>query len=457
MIGASAKTNNIGILPSTGRLSFVGFLKRYPILLLAFGPPIFRASSGIDATKGVVDFWAFIQVGWISVLAIRAILRIAYAKSFIIPKQIRSALRLAFILGLLFLVSAAYSTNPLVSVAYSILYIFAWICVVEFIANVHMKPPEWLQFIFQLRLIAFILFDLVVLTVVFNPKIVMVVIPDIGIRLSGGTVASIAVICPLMAIVSAYAFLYSLESKARSVFYFLVGITGTVITQSRGSELALLFSLFILLFTWAKTGKRFAQLTLSGVMAAIVLIGLLVGYYGGLRLWSVLNRGQSTIGIESASGRTEVWMFVIKYCMSHPQGMGYIAGFRSIFREYYALGLQFDVSRIGTAHNAFIQVLADAGWLAFIIYVMMIYKILSIGWHYAGRNMLAASTQNTNTLHAIRCALLLLIFCVADGMNSAEFVLPLRSVFYLELIIISVILGCSAELLTRARRPIEQL
>jgi hypothetical protein len=53
--------------------------------------------------------------------------------------------------------------------------------------------------------------------------------------------------------------------------------------------------------------------------------------------------------------------------------------------------------------------------------------------------------------HAIQCALVLLIFYFADGMDAADFSLPLRAAFYMQNIIIAIILGASASMLTASR------
>src|SRR5271157_3304809 len=129
------------------RFSFLKLLQRYPIFLLAFGPPIFRFES-VDATKGILDFWSILQVSLLFAVAIRAIWRLAAAQSILIPKQIRSILILAFFLGALYLASAEYSPSRIVSAAYSILYFLSLICVVEFIVDVYRNPPNWLQFMF---------------------------------------------------------------------------------------------------------------------------------------------------------------------------------------------------------------------------------------------------------------------------------------------------------------------
>jgi len=433
------------------RISFMRFFQRYPIFLLAFGPPIFRPSAGIDATKGVVDFWAFLQVGLLSVVAFRASWRLAAAQTILIPRQIRSILKLAFFLGLLFIASSLYSNSRTVSAAYSILYFLTWISVVEFIVDVYRNPPNWMQCIFQLRLISFLLFGVVLFTLLFAPQLVLYVLPGAGIRLLGGAVATVTVICPTISIISAYTYLNSLEPKPRAVFFFLTGLIGTLATQSRGSEFALLFSFMVLAYGWAKTGRRSSHMFVSGLMASILISGAIVGIIGGGRIWNTINRGQNAAGIASASGRTEIWKFVIQYCMTHPQGMGYIAGFRTIFREYFALGLQVEVTHIGTAHSAYIQVLADAGWLALAIYLVMIAKVIIYGLNHANIRNSVAFAPNNVSRHAVRCALVLLVFCLVNGIYSSEFVLPLRGIFYMQNLFIAIILGASARMVIASR------
>jgi len=399
----------------------------------------------------VIDFWAFIQVGLLCAISARAIWRLSSAQSIRIPKQVRSIYKMAFFLGLLFLASSVYSTSRLVSAAYSILYILTMICVVEFIVDANKYPPNWMQCLFHLRLIALLLFVAILLTLTFYPSIVMAVIPGVGIRLGGGAVAPVTVICPMIAIISAYTFLHSLESRARSVLFFMVGLTGTLITQGRGCEFALFLSFAILGIGWAKTGRRSAYVFISGLMASILLSGMLLGAIGGGRIWNTFNRGQNAQDIASASGRTQVWNFVIQYCLAHPQGMGYIAGFRTIFRQYFTLGLRIDVTGFGNAHNVYMQVLADAGWLALAIYLIMMVKIVSLGWRFAKKRALVTFESDSVPRHAIQCALVLLIFYFADGMDAADFSLPLRAAFYMQNIIIAIILGASASMLTASR------
>jgi O-antigen ligase len=162
----------------------------------------------------------------------------------------------------------------------------------------------------------------------------------------------------------------------------------------------------------------------------------------------VFNRGQSAEGIASASGRVENWKFVIQYCSTHPQGMGYVAGFRILFKEYYVLGVQLFADRIGNAHNTYMQTLADAGWLALGVYLVLLVRIILLGLRFTKKKLLLTVASDSRSSHAIRCSLILLVFCLAVGMDGADCCVPLRAPYYLQNITIAIILGISARMLT---------
>jgi O-antigen ligase len=438
-----------GIQPRK-RLSFLRFLMRYPIFLLAFGPPVFR-SSGIDITQGQVDVWSLLQTGLLCAVTIRAVLRLAAAESVFIPKQIRSILKYALFLGLLFLVSAIYSPSHFATAAYSFLYLFTIICVTEFIVDVYRNPPDWVQCLFHLRFISFLMLVVVLFALAVNPELVMQVLPGEGIRLRGGAVAPVTVICPMIALISAYSFLHTLEARFRASLFLLIGLAGTLLTQIRGCEIALLLCLLFLAALWAKSSKHAVYLFISGLMASTILFVTVTAVVGPETIWNRFNRGQSAEGIESASGRTELWAFVVRYCTTHPWGMGYVDGFRVIFRQYYSLSTGQNLSQLGTAHNTYFDVLAGAGWLALAVYLIIIAKTVKLAWRFARRQTSPSPATGSATRHAIRCALVLLVFCLAYGMGATEFSAPLRAGFYILYIIIAIILGASAGMIADTR------
>jgi len=436
-------------------LSFLRFLLRYPIFLLAFGPPIFRpldAYSGVDTSQAHFDFWSILQAGWIVSIASWSILRLAYAPSVLIPKQIQSILKYAVFLGVLFVISVTYSPGPAISAEFSILYFLTLSCIVAFIADVYWNPPDWMQCLFRLRLISLILLVAVLGALAVQPALVLIVIPGAGIRLLGGAVATMNAICPIIAIISAYCFLYSLESRAKSALLFVVGIVGLAITQVRGAEIALFIVLTVLVIGWGKTSKRAAYILISSFIISALIAVSVVASIGGDIIWRTFNRNQNTADMLTASGRTGVWMFVIQSSLTNPQGMGYIAGIRKTRRPEYATNLHASLYNVGGTDNSFMEVLADAGWLALGFYLTMMIKTITLGRRLEkSQPAFGRSREETTTSRALGCALLLLFFCLLEGMEGSDFVTPLRQEFYLQNVILAVILGASTSRLIALR------
>lgn len=444
-------TRQASNMQSPPRLSALGFFARYPIFLLAFGPPVFRL-TGVDVTEGKLDPWSFLQIGLLFAVAVSAITRLATARSILIPREIRSILKYAFILGALFLISTIYSPSRFSTAAYSILYLITWVCIVEFIANVYRNPINWMQCLFQLRLISLLLLILSVICLFISPLLVMKVVPEEGIQFLGGGVAPVSVVSAVMVIVSGYAFLYSLEGKMRSAFYMFLGLTGVVATLSRGGEISSLLSLAVLGIVWARTTKRSAYAAIGAMLSATLLAGVAVAAIGGERIWSAFNRGEDISRIESASGRTEVWRFVLHYCMNHPQGMGYIAGFRVIFKQYFSLSSGKTLDQLGTAHNTLFDILAGAGWLALAVYLILLAKLVWMALRVIKEQSHVDVLQGNACRHAIQCSLLLLFYCFVYGMGATEFLAPLRAGFNYQYIIMAIILGATAKLIAESRR-----
>jgi len=323
---------------------------------------------------------------------------------------------------------------------------------VGFIADVYWNPPNWMHCLFHLRLILFALLGLVLAALFIEPGLVMQVVSGSGIRLLGGTIGPMSGVPAPIAIISAYCFLHSLESRARSVLSFLAGVAGVLVTQARGVEISLFIVLAILAVGWGKTSKRAAYVLISAFMISALLVGSVVAVVGGDRIWNKFNRNQSTADILTASGRTGVWMFVIRSSLTNPQGMGYIAGIRKTRRPEYGSNLHASLYKVGGTDNSYMEVLADAGWLSLAMYLTVIFKTLALGWRLEKRQALSGTPDvDSTTRHALRCAILLLVFCLLEGMEGSDFVIPLRQEFYMQNVIIALILGASTSMLIALR------
>jgi hypothetical protein len=198
--------------------------------------------------------------------------------------------------------------------------------------------------------------------------------------------------------------------------------------------------------------KRSAYLFVSALMAFTLLASAVIGEIGGERIWQAFNRGQDVEGILTASGRTGVWAEVIRYSLIHPQGMGYIAGIRgSRIAPNSDASMHGTLKNLGGTDNSFMEVLTDAGWLALALYLLMLFRTIAMGWRFAKKDASAALASDIYVRHSIRCALLLLMFCLAEGMEGSIFTIPLLGAFYCQNILIAMILGASANILVASR------
>jgi O-antigen ligase len=208
----------------------------------------------------------------------------------------------------------------------------------------------------------------------------------------------------------------------------------------------------VIVLKWARMSKKAAYIVVAGAMGCALVGGAVVSVTGVERLWAIFNRGQDLSGLETASGRTGVWRDQIIYCISHPQGMGYIAGVRAFHRRDFATNLHAALTNIGGTDNSYMEVLTDAGWLALALYVFVLAKTFSLGWRFAKRPYRSHFLDSGRVLHhPLRCALFLFSFCLAEGMESSMYTIPMFECFYVQNILIAMILGASATMLVASR------
>ena len=172
-------------------------------------------------------------------------------------------------------------------------------------------------------------------------------------------------------------------------------------------------------------------------------------------MWKRFNRGEDTEGIVTASGRTVIWTEIIEDCLTHPQGLGYIAGIRQTHRVGSATSMHDLLHRNGGVDNSFIEILGSAGWLALALYLIILAKTIVLGMRSLKKLVYLSPSSAIEFRHSLHCALLLLMFCLAEGMESSGFATPLQEPFYLQIVLIAMILGASGSVLIefRPRHP----
>ncbi len=436
---------------SSQRLSWPRFFLRYPIFLLAFGPPLFRAAdkyAGVDTSKAHFDIWTILQLGLIGLVSSRALLRLANSRIIRLTAPVRSVVKYWLFLGLMFVVSIAYSPGRAVSFAYSVIYFLILTSITEFLVDTYRTPPDWMQCLFALRLVSLLLFLAVLVTLPISPGMVLE-----GFRLLGGSVASVPLIAPVIAIVSAYSFLHSLEPRLQAALLTLLGIAGTAVTQWRGAEIGLIVIFLILGLVWARESLRSAYKLVGASVALSLVVILVLLTVGAGRVWNRFNRGGDFQNIVTISGRTELWSEVIAYCSVHPQGMGYIAGIRSSrISSGGSTSFHSSLTHMGGTDNSYFEVLADAGWIALLLYLVILFKIIALGMRFALEHSRRRPRSELIHRRPIQCALLIFGFCLIDGMDSSIFATPLTQAYYFQHIAMAVILGTASSIILARRR-----
>jgi len=431
--------------------SYLKLLLRYPILLLASGPPYAMVPADLhgnyDPTQPHYDFWILFRVALLFVVAARAVYRLASAPSLLIPRSSRTVLSLAFFLGVLFAISSVYSSGRTLTIEYAFMYLLTLICVVEFLVDVYQDPPDWMHFVFGLRFICLASLFLLLLVLPFNPQL-GIMNTHYGFRLLGGGICQVNSVCPVIAIISAYSFLHSLGSKILSAFFFLAGAIALAASQWRGAEISLLLVLIVLGIAWARTRKHFVRTVVSVAVASILFTGLVIAVLGSHRVWATFSHDQEPREVLHGSGRFEQWSALLNYSVRHPQGMGYVAGIRSTRIGQFAKGERWEQSPFAFIDNGYMEVLGDAGWLAFLIYATILVMTAACGWRLVKSRSFASVPQNGVTSDSLRCTMLLFMYFLLQQMENSDYAIPLRQSFYLQYIVIAFILGQSAVMLS---------
>ncbi len=394
------------------------------------------------------------QVAWIGAIALCASVRLLKKGTLALTKRSRSVLALMIALGVLFVISVLYSQGRTLSAEFSLLYFADLICIIEFVIDTYTNPPDWLQCIFQLRLVAIILNLLVLICIAIQPALVMNGDPySSEVRLMGGSVCAEAVFLPIIMLVSAYSFLYGLESRAKSAILFLLGMGGLLVAQIRGADLIVLGLLFVIATWWARSSRNTSRLFAGGLVFAVLAFGALVATVGAGEIWTQFNRGQDVSNLFTASGRTIYWQDVIDYSVSHPWGMGYIAGIRHMQFGVHKANLHSDLTNPGGTDDAYMQTLTDAGWLSLGLYLLILGELFLTIWMLASRKS-AVEYRDPRMRHAMRCLFLLFACCLLEAIEGSGFAVPLQQEFYLQNVLVAMILGASTTvtLAARARR-----
>lgn len=429
--------------------SLFGFMLRYPIFLLAFGPPVLRTGKvGTDTSQAHADVWSVLQVAWIGAVTANALYRLR--SKILIPPRIQLIIRTGLLLGLLFAISVLYSPGRTISAEFAMIYFMTWAVIVQFVSDSYTNSIDWTVALRALRAVCLSSYILILVVLVVSPGMVFTTENGQTLRLTGGAVGSTVILGPVIEFLSLYFLLHKIDKPKKGSFFVVFGVIGTLASASRGAIIATLLIMAVIAFVWASdsSARRLRLTTSLLVMSAIAIVVVIV--IGGDKLWTVFNRGESTADIEQASGRTYLWRIVLSLVANKPQGLGYVAGFRSAMVSRFDIYFNGDITHLGSAHNTFLQYLLDGGWLGLLCFIIMTVQLGLLVHHFIRKR--SVRKASAPAYHALCCGAAIELYCLINGVESSAYNIPLQQSFYLQHIAYALMLGGAASLMRDYRK-----
>lgn len=402
------------------------------------GPPLLRtASRSVTASEEMsIDGWLFLQIGLPVGIAAYTFLflhqnRRAFQET-LATRRSRRMLRLWIWLAVMLFISAFWSPNLMLSLIYAglfsagvVMFVFTQVALrrltFEQIARMYCN---------LLATVNIALLFLVCTLFAIAPQAVSAEVSG-SVRLLGGTVGSV----PLVGfnLIVAGAFCLLLTQPKRGALLILLGAMCLIFARTRSAYLgALVLIVFIISIAVRRSSGR--PIKLAALISLAGLIGLF--FVDPEEIYSILLRSTSLSDLSAfTSGRSDIVGWSIAKIAERPMGYGYISGFRDMFTSLpddEFLGLI--PSRIGNAHNSYLEIAFGAGILGFASIVWIMAQTL---W-MAFRQSLRAPHKSVMSLFFATFASYALFM-----LTASDFVIPARMAFAHLIILCAVItLAC---------------
>ena len=161
--------------------------------------------------------------------------------------------------------------------------------------------------------------------------------------------------------------------KAIALAGILLSVNAFAMTRSRGAFVGLLMQFIIATILFRKNKHR--KKLIFGVVGVVILFGVLMDDQFKSRL---LNLQKNVLEGEAAgvsAGRVEIWKYGLNMISDYPLGVGG-GGFRALSPQYVPKELLSRTYGEIEAHNAYLQVLVEEGWIGMAIYLTFIFSII---------------------------------------------------------------------------------
>lgn len=326
------------------------------------------------------------------------------------------------------LISSFLSNNFVISLAYTFLY-FVGIYLYYYTKGIYYNLNEnnILEIYILIRNIFFSLLIIVLFFYFFTEDYVAV-----ENRIYGGRIANLLIICPIIFIISLF-LTTTTKNNLLNKICLVFSFTLIFFAYSRSTWWATIF-LTILLYCkilFVDYKKKEKKLKFFSILAIIIFTVILIFNFSEVLF--ILSRGQENPF--STSGRDIIAKWTIDYMDDRFFGLGLGTGFKRIFPtliyNFDYLGLEAE--KIGTAHNAYLEILVSGGWISFLSLIFL--SIIPILFFI--KNFKKIIKSNYYLLF------LIFLFLIMNNMVNASSTIPSYltfSVFWLILSIINLII-----------------
>jgi len=356
-------------------------LSRLLLILILLGPPTLRegreAATAFESPLVGLDWTYILHLGVWGFAGLYAISRfllkpLLFANLLFHLTQ-RSPSRWYLFFAIICLLSAAWSIFPLYTVFFAYKIWVTIFLVLSLAQEAKVRGLSSVEVLLQSVVLAYSL-GLILLSLLFliSPELVTQPTPGvIGFRLTGGFLADYGAYALITLAFLGTRYLFRKRNIMTSILITLAllwALVAIILAQTRSTLMAFFLMCLVVILFGTRGLRRVVWFT------GFAISGFLALALAGEMILAFLLRGQDLEGVQTLSGRTLIFSFLIEYWKESPLlGWGFQAGSRYAAVQF----LEQTGMNMGAAHDVISKVLVDLGLVGAFVLLSALISLLS--------------------------------------------------------------------------------